>query len=129
MKPLWRPDQERLEHSQMTLFQKWIEDKYQRDFENYDEFHKFSVESSDEFWSSLFEYFSISYTGELSPVCEDYGFSKYAWFPHVKLNFAENLLRHHKSESPALHFIHESGQQRKTSYKDLYQDVAALQGA
>ncbi len=128
MKPLWRPDQKRLEHSQMTLFQKWIEDKYQRNFENYNEFHKFSVESSDEFWSSLFEYFSISYTGKLSPVCEDYGFSKYAWFPHVKLNFAENLLRHHESESPALHFIHESGQQRKTTYKDLYQDVAALQG-
>ena len=129
MKPLWRPSLTRLEQSQMTLFQKWIEDKYQRDFENYDEFHKFSVESSDEFWSSLFEYFSISYTGELSPVCEDYGFSKYGWFPNVKLNFAENLLRHHKSERTALHFIHESGQQRKTSYKDLYHDVAALQGS
>jgi len=128
MNPLWRPSLTRLEQSQMTLFQKWIEDKYQRDFENYDEFHRFSVESSDEFWSSLFEYFSISYTGELSPVCEDYGFSKYAWFPHVKLNFAENLLRHHESQSTALHFIHESGQQSKTSYKDLYQDVAALQG-
>ena len=129
MQPLWRPGQKRLEQSQMTHFQKWIEQKYQQDFKNYEEFHKYSVESSDEFWSSLFDFFSISYTGELSPVCEDYGFSKYAWFPNVKLNFAENLLRHNESDGCALHFIHESAQQRKTSYKELYADVAALQGA
>ncbi len=126
---LWQPGPERIASSEMTRFQKWLENRFNQKFDNYDELHRFSVERNLDFWSSLFDFFSIRYTGELTPVNTDQGFSKYGWFPQVKLNFAENLLTTRDGDQCALHFIHESKLQKKVSYLDLYHQVAGLQGS
>ncbi len=126
---LWQPSPERINSSEMTRFQKWLGDKFGQKFSSYNELHRFSVAENEKFWSSLFEFFSIRYSGELTPVNLDQGFSRYGWFPNVSLNFAENLLTSRDGDKCALHLIHESNMQKKISYRELYQDVAALQGS
>jgi len=127
--PLWQPSPGRIKSSEMTRFQNWLADKTGQKFSDYDELHRFSVDHNLDFWPSLFEFFSIRYSGELSLVNASEGFSKYGWFPNVKLNFAENLLTTRDADKVALHSIHESGSQRKLSYLDLYHQVAGLQGS
>ncbi len=129
MNPIWSPSEERLASSEMTRFSKWLESKFNLSFTSYRELHEFSVHESHTFWSSLFEFFNIHYTGKLEPAFTADHFESYGWFPEVKLNFAENLLRHRDSDQCALHFIHESGKNAKLSYQELYRKVAALQGS
>ncbi len=117
MEAMWRPSQKRVDLAQMTHFQKEVEKRFEQSFRDYQSFHRWSVENSEDFWSFLLDYFDVQYSGEKKPICSDHGFSDYGWFPHVKLNFAENLLRHDSGD--ALHFLHESGRQYKLSYPEL----------
>ena len=98
-------------------------------FSTYSDFHRFSVERPRDFWKQLVEYFDVICEGPLDPVCEDLSFASYGWFPKLKLNFAENLLRHRGSDKVALHFVCESGRKEKITYQKLAQSVAEFQGA
>ncbi|MCF8060102.1 MAG: acetoacetate--CoA ligase [Bacteriovoracaceae bacterium] len=129
MQPLWSPSAKRIEKTQITSFQKSLEEKFQRSFSSYEELHRFSVEENELFWTHLMDFYGVLYVGSLEPVCTDQGFSKYGWFPNVSLNFAENLLAKGAPDQCALHFIHESGKQSKISYSELKCDVARLQGS
>ena len=127
--PLWLPSEQRLGEAQLTKFTLWLKEHKKLSFNSYEELHHFSIQDSELFWNSLMEFYQVSYSGDLSPACEDHGFEKYGWYPKVKLNFAENLLKHYQSSDCALHMIHESGKQSKLSYKELYGETAKLQGA
>lgn len=129
IKALWQPSSERIAGSEMTRFQNWLSAKFNQNFESYNDLHRFSVENNESFWSSLFEFFSIDYSGDLTPANLDQGFDRYGWFPNVKLNFAENLLTSRGPNKCALHLIHESKLEQKISYQDLYHKVAGLQGS
>ena len=67
----------------------------------------------------LFSFFPIRHRGELDPVCEDWGFERYGWFPKVSLNMAENLLAHGDPKARALNGIHESGRRDSLTYGEL----------
>ncbi len=124
-KPLWVPSQKRIGSSQIEAFV----EKAGWEFENYAEFHRFSVEQMDSFWCQVVEQFEIVREGKEEPVCQDYGFEEYGWFPHLKLNFAENLLRHRHSSRVALNFVHESGMKKEIDYRELARKVAQAQAA
>jgi acetoacetyl-CoA synthetase len=79
-----------------------------------------------EFWPALIDFYKIKMVGNLDPVCTDYSFSSYGWFPKAQLNFAENLLCHGEDDRIALNFIHESGLQKKISYRNLRSMVGSL---
>ena len=125
-KLLFTPDSKRIASSQMMKFLKHVNDKFDLNLSTYDELHQWSVDSNEDFWSELFPFFNISYTGSLSPACTDQGFKSYGWFPDVELNFAENLLKVGDDGTTALNFVHESGLKEKTSYKELRQGVSGL---
>ena len=50
------------------------------------------------------------------------------WFPHARLNFSENLLRH-RDDQPAIVFRPETGGSTELSYAELYQSVARTAAA
>jgi len=129
MAPLWTPSQERISNTQMTKFQHSFEQKLGTQFDDYQAFHKASVDNYEEFWTHLMAFFSVVGEGDLTPVSTDMGFERYGWFPNYQLNFAENLLAKGADNDCALHFIHESGKQKKISYSELRETTAQLQGA
>ncbi len=129
MQALWKPTRERIEKSQIYHFQKWFEQREGISFKDYQDFHQYTVEKSESFWNSLFDYFDLSYEGDRRLVSTDMGFDEYGWFPGVRLNFAENLLKRGRGDDYALHFIHESSRQEKLTYDDLRKVTARLQGS
>ena len=114
---LWEASQQRKEST--LMHQLMVE----RGFSSYKDLHKWSVEQREEFWSLLFNKFEVTYDGSLSPALQDDSFIDYPWFPNIKLNFAENLLRFKNSSNTALNFKHESGLSKKLSYQQLYAKV------
>ncbi|MFT6070359.1 MAG: acetoacetyl-CoA synthetase [Bacteriovoracaceae bacterium] len=117
---LWKPSQERVEKTTLFQFQKEV------GVSSYKELHSWSVKDPDAFWTKLIEFYGVQYEGSLTPVCTDYSFETYGWFPHLRLNFAENLLSKGKEDSIALNFCHESGLKEEITYKDLRKRTASL---
>ncbi len=118
---LWQADQKRKESTQMWKFMESL------GFKSYSDLHSYSILKKEDFWKKILLDNNVVYEGELDPVLLEDNFKSYSWFANTKLNFAENLLKHGNDESVALNFIHESGLQRKTNYKDLRIEVSSLQ--
>ncbi|GFS35441.1 acetoacetyl-CoA synthetase [Nephila pilipes] len=81
---------------QLKRFKKIIENKYGAKFNNYWEFHKWTVDNLAEFWSELWDFVGIIYSKRFDqvidlkiPMAESP-----EWFKGARLNFAENLLRY-----------------------------------
>jgi acetoacetyl-CoA synthetase len=124
---LWSPTTDLIEQSEMSKFQKHIEDKYSLKFNNYKELHKWSNTNSSEFWTEIIQHFNIVHEGNLEPACTGHSFNEYGWFPNVKLNFCENLLNNSNSSKIAINFQHESGNNHKLSYQELTDQTSKLQ--
>lgn len=127
MQPLWTPTANRIASSEMTRFQRYFAEHLQTDIPDYATLHSLSVTHSETFWSSLINFYGVIGEGATTPVCTDHGFKEYGWYPNYRLNFAENLLEKGNDSDCAIHFIHESSRQRKTTYAELKHRVAGLQ--
>jgi acetoacetyl-CoA synthetase len=121
------PVQKNMCQTRMEDFIIDIQEKIGKSFIDYNEFHRWTVDEKEEFWSYLFSFFSIVYSGGLKPAKASEGFIPYDWFPNVQLNFAENLLTQGKDEDRAIDFFHESGRSEQYTYQQLRSQVYQLQ--
>lgn len=124
---LWQPSQDQIEKTQMHKFMRECEKRFETKFESYQQFHQWSIESSDQFWTTFLDFFKVQVQGDNSPVNTDKKFKEYGWFPNLKLNFAENLLKQGRDNDSALLFLHESGKKEEISYNELRQRTSKLQ--
>ena len=122
-KVLWVPSQHRIEKAVLTSFKAGYESFLNKKFKSYTELHESSVEDAEKFWNFVFDFFNVDYVGNLNPAFKDLTFNEYTWYQNIKMNFAENLLKKGKDESTALNFIHESGEHKKVTYKELRTEV------
>ena len=122
-KPIWSPSEDLVAQSNLTSFQKYINSKYNTNLKTYDALHKWSVNSLNDFWSSLIEYEKIIYKGSLFPHIDgDMCMPGTKWYPNMKLNFAQNLLKIN-DDSIAIESHSESGEILEITFKELNQKV------
>ena len=124
---LWQASEEQKNNSEMAKLMRFATEKTGQVFTSYQDFHQFSTNSADKFWSLLIDFYDVIYQGDLKPVNTDKGFESYGWFSNVKLNFAENLLAKGDADSPALIGTDESGEDTPISYGRLRKQVAQFQ--
>jgi acetoacetyl-CoA synthetase len=133
-KPIWTPSPERLESHQLSKYAGYVASRYGVDFRfDYSALHRWSVTQPAQFWTSVIEFTGVVCEGELSPAIVDADRLPGArWFPNLRLNFAENLLRHPASQ-PAIIACDEGGARRTRSFGELRADterhMASLHGA
>ncbi len=124
--PLWQPPAARLAGANMTEFQKRAAGLRGADFDDYADFHRWTVDSAEDFWSLLWDYAGIVARTKGERVVADIDKMPGArWFPEAELNFAENLLRR-RDNMTAMVFRGEDQVKRELSYADLYDKVAQL---
>ncbi len=96
------------------------------DIRRYAPLYDFSVRHPEKFWPLVWEFCGIRASGEFEPVLVDADKMPGArFFPNVKLNFAQNLLRH-KDERTALVFRNEWGHKREFTYAELHAEVGRV---
>ncbi|EEG76736.1 acetoacetate--CoA ligase [Dethiobacter alkaliphilus] len=124
--PLWKPSPERKEQTNMTDFMRLVNDRFGKNFSEYDELYAWSVENIEDFWALMWEYGGIVASKPYDRVVDnlDDMFNS-EWFPGARLNFAENLLRF-RDDRTAMVFKGEADEQRRISYRELYDMVARL---
>ena len=128
-KILWKPTKNQIQDSQMTRFTEFVNHHHRLSLQNYDELHNWSVENIADFWQTLWDFSKIIHTGKIESVIDnDSKMPGAKWFSGIKMNFAENLLRH-KDDKIALIFKGESRKPQYITYKQLYEKVSILAGA
>jgi len=126
---LWEPNEEYVETTAMKQFQKAVGVEG-----GYEELWQWSVDKGDEFWPALMDFVGIEYSGSTTPVKEGDVMPDVRFFPGVKLNFAENMLKHGKPDSPlkdaeALVSISEARPDKRWTFAELRDDASRVRAA
>ncbi len=122
MTPLWQPSQQRVQQSNLNEFIQWVTASHPQ-VHDYDSLYRWSVEYSDQFWSSLWDFSGVISARPCDRVLTNPAAMPGAvWFEGARLNFAENLLRF-RDDRTALIFRSENGTGRELSYRLLFGEV------
>jgi acetoacetyl-CoA synthetase len=103
------------------------EDKTGRNFADYAELYQWSIDDSEQFWSLLWDFCGVQGNKGASILQDGGDIEKARWFVEAKLNFAQNLLRN-RSDDVAIIFRAEDQLQTQMTFRELYDQVAALVG-
>ncbi|MFH1151377.1 MAG: acetoacetate--CoA ligase [Actinomycetota bacterium] len=126
---LWSPSEERVKSSNMYRFIQYVNERFGKEFTEYEELYRWSVEDIADFWSALWDFTDVLASQPFEEVIEDAATMPGAkWFAGARLNFAENLLRF-RDEREALVFKGEGQEPVRMTYAELYDQVARLQKA
>jgi acetoacetyl-CoA synthetase len=126
--PLWQPDPEAAQRSQLASFARRAEAISGRTLPDYAALHRWSIDEPGPFWQAVWEHTGvIASTAATAPLADADRFPGARWFPGARLNFAENLLRY-RDDRPALISVLETGARRQLSYRELHQRTMSLAG-
>jgi len=126
VKLLWQPSEERIKSTNMYRFMTFINEKYNKDFDEYGQLYQWSIENISDFWGSMWEFAKIKASKPYTQVVDDVTRMPGAkWFEGAHLNFAENLLRY-RDDQIALIFKGEFQDSIKITYSELYDEVARV---
>jgi len=125
-KLLWQPSEERIKNSNIYRFMGVINEKFNKDFEDYDQLYQWSIENIPDFWAAMWDFAQIKVSRSYEQVVDDITKMPGAkWFQGARLNFAENLLRY-RDDHVALIFKGESRDTIQITYAELYNEVSQL---
>jgi acetoacetyl-CoA synthetase len=129
-KPIWSPAPERIERANLSRFMRFCrEESGNADLNSYAPLWQFSVDRPERFWTLVWDFCGIKASGAREPVLpspDPDGIG--GWFPGIRLNVAQNLLRFDDDRAALLHHAPDGSLQR-ISYSDLRAEVAALAAA
>ncbi len=125
-KLLWKPSEKSIQQTNMFRFMNTVNERYGQHFTQYSELYQWSVDHISDFWAHLWEFLQIKASTPYTKVVDDPKQMPGAkWFPGASLNFAENLLRY-RDDRTALIFKGEGLPSTRTSYAELYEEVARV---
>ncbi|UXI69228.1 AMP-binding protein [Tahibacter amnicola] len=129
-KPIWEPSSERIERANISRFMRFVREQTGNDdIRRYAPLHDFSVRHPDRFWQLVWEFCGIRASGTFHEVLVSATpLNEARWFPGIRLNFAQNLLRF-KDDRTAIIHRDRSGASREYSYAELQQQVARVAAA
>src|SRR4051794_14949848 len=126
---LWMPGPAELSSSQMARFADLASSRAGRGLHTYDDLWAWSVDDLDGFWGCVWDFFALDMSfGEHGPVLPDPAMPGATWFPEVRLNFAEHLLRQGEADDVAIIGVDETGSSTALSRAGLRANVGALAG-
>lgn len=125
--PLWTPTPTAIANSNLAAYQQWLTSNKKLSFANYEQLWQWSVEQRDQFWSSLWEYFSIQHDGQVQEVSNNKPMPYTKWFEGTLLNYAEHIFRNYTSDQPAIIFKSENTSIQEIAWSQLKKQVAAVQ--
>ncbi len=123
-KKLWEPDSHTKAQANLTRYLAWLQQTgvVHRDYQS---LWKWSVEHSDEFWTSLLSYFNVQFDGSFQNVVTG-AMPRTQWFEGIHLSFAEHVFRNATQEHPALLYGSESTPLQSMTWHELQSQVAAF---
>ena len=123
---LWQPAPDEIDNANLTRYMEWLRVQRGLDFADYRALWAWSVEQTDAFWASLWDYFEIVASAPYSAVMKQRIMPGAEWFPDARLNYAENLLRQVTDARPAILYQAEGGNLSEISWQELAETAAKV---
>lgn len=137
---LWQPTPEQIAQSNVVAFVRFLGEQHGKEAPTLERLYEWSIDNPEEFWRSFLRFSGMIYEGDDVRVLSAHlrqGSGGQArgegalrmidagWFPDVRLNFAENLLRMAvgEPEKEAIAFFAEDGRERRMTYGELQQEA------
>nr|MCU0493583.1 AMP-binding protein [Chloroflexaceae bacterium] len=126
---LWQPSAALQETSNLRAYMHWLEEQRGLRFSSYAELWHWSVDSLEEFWASMWDYFAIQSATGYQEVLSSHSMPGARWFGGASLNYAEHVFRNVTEAHPALLFQSEMQPLTTLSWAELRAHVAAVSNA
>ena len=133
-KLLWMPEKDRIHDSQLYQFMVELSEKKNTLYHDYNQLHHWSVNHSEEFWSMVWDFCQVEGAKKppvtFCPPDSSTPAKDTQWFPHAKLNYAENLLRNWRTRAAAdaviFHCEGDPTQRQHLSWQQLYRQTSQV---
>ena len=118
MVKIWEPKD--FKSSNLYRFLAYVNQKHELTLNDYASLHKWSIENLEDFWLAIALFFDINFLDKPIKICDaQIPFYKTQWFTNSSLSYSTHLLRHAKSNSLAMIYKNELGDQVKISWNSL----------
>ncbi|MGO9886497.1 MAG: acetoacetate--CoA ligase [Solirubrobacteraceae bacterium] len=88
---LWTPPADWRDTTEIGRFVNWLRDERSREFDQYDDLYRWSVDDLEGFWGALWDFYEIRST-PYERVLGKRTMPGAEWFPGARLNYAEHLI-------------------------------------
>ena len=125
MEKIWIP--KNYESSNLYQFESFVSKKYNLDFPEYNELHKWSIANLDKFWESIAEFYKIEFDKNYDYVLKkEIPFYKTKWFSGAELSYSKHILRYAKNNKIAIKYKNESGDIVEISWNSLLEKTKEI---
>jgi acetoacetyl-CoA synthetase len=123
---LWTPGPERVAAANLTAYLHWLRAGRGLDFPGYRELWQWSVNRTEDFWQSMWDWFDIRASAPPERVLGSAAMPGAQWFPGARLNYAEHALRRERPGETALLHLDETHPLTAMSWEELGGQVRRL---
>jgi acetoacetyl-CoA synthetase len=123
---LWEPSNQFIEQSTIFQYMNWIGDNKGLGFHDYDSLWTWSVTELEDFWESIWEFFSVKASKPYTQVLSERKMPGAKWFTGAELNYAEHVFRNMSPDHPALIFKSEFQPLTEITWEELYHKVSSV---
>jgi acetoacetyl-CoA synthetase len=120
---LWHPSPDRIQRARITAFMRAIGARWGVSTSDYPSLYHFSIEQPEKFWVSVWEFAGVIGDPGDTVATDLHRMPGARFFPHGRLNFAENLLRRRDGRETLI-FRGEDRVRRTVNGRELYDDVS-----
>ena len=123
---LWEPPDELRQQATVTRYMQWLEQEKGLKFNHPNELWRWSVDNLEDFWASIWDFFSIQASKPYTTVLAERKMPEAHWFSGAELNYAEHVFRNATPDRPAVLFRSERHSLIEVSWDELRQKVASV---
>lgn len=123
---LWTPSEAFINSSHLFHYKQWLKTHKGLHFDDYHAMHRWSVEKLEDFWESIWEYFSVISHAPYEAVLRERIMPGARWFEGSTLNYAEHVFRKRNDQYPAIIFASERQDPMEITWEELTSQVASM---
>jgi acetoacetyl-CoA synthetase len=124
VQPQWVPTEQDIARARVTDFTRFVSGRTGLEFPDYHALWRWSVEDVARFWSAIWAYFDLGPAPE--QVLTSLDMPGAQWFPGVRLNYVDQVIRQARGDRPAIVSTGEDGALAELSWAELLERTAAL---
>lgn len=122
--PQWVPTEADVAGARVTDFARFVQQRTGAEVSDYHALWQWSVDDLAGFWGALWEYFELG--DAPAEVLTEEAMPGARWFPGARLNYVDQVVRHARSDRPAILYVAEGGAVTEISWDEMLSRTAAL---
>jgi len=122
--PQWQPTERDIADARVTDFARFVQQRTGAPIADYRALWQWSVDDPAAFWGALWEYFDLGDPPD--SVLESAEMPGARWFPGVRLNYVDQIVRNARTDRPAILHVSEGDEVTELSWHQLLTRTAAF---